>query len=320
MGEGMSRISWLLAGGMAGWGAARLTAADRWPPIEAPVAPLLSFTPQVAATALASALVLPRRGAAVTAGVTGVALAAVVVPRTIRRPQPPAAGPMLRVITANLMAGRGSEEHVVGLVRRKAADVLFLQELPESAVTRLKQAGLTDLFPHAITDTRGESERGSGIYARYPLASGLQLQSVTAAQPTARLELPGGRHADLVCVHSQPPNPPMSRYKAARWRRELAVLPPPAACAAEPPRVLAGDFNASPDHAQFRRLLRLGHVDAASQLGKGLIPTWGPWGRPSLLTLDHVLVDPQCAVLDVTVHPLPGSDHRAVYAQFRLPG
>jgi len=33
-----------------------------------------------------------------------------------------------------------------------------------------------------------------------------------------------------------------------------------------------------------------------------------------------VLLDPRCAVQDVSVHPLPGSDHRAVYAEFRLPG
>jgi len=47
---------------------------------------------------------------------------------------------------------------------------------------------------------------------------------------------------------------------------------------------------------------------------------WGPRGKPALLTIDHVLVDPRCAVLATSVHDLPGSDHRAVYAEFRLPG
>ena len=93
------------------------------------------------------------------------------------------------------------------------------------------------------------------------------------------------------------------------------MLPPPA----DPPRVLAGDFNATADHAQFRRLLRLGHVDAAGRAGNGLAPTWGPAGKLALLTLDHVLVDPRCAVLAASVHHLPGSDHRAVYTEIRLP-
>ena len=317
----MKRRSWLAAACLAGYGIVRLAGADRSRRIEAPAAPLLSFTPQVTAAALLGSLVLRPRGAAATAALTGTALAAVVLPRSIRRPQPLARGPVLRVATANLMHGRAAEEAIVSLVRRKGANVLFLQELTETAMSRLKQAGLTDLLPHEIIDVSGESARGCGIYARYPLSNGLSLTPISAAQPTARLELPDGQRADLVCVHPHPPKPPWSRPRVARWRKELTVLPPPAASPADPPRVLAGDFNASVDHADFRGLLRLGHVDAASQMGKGLVPTWAPWGRsPGLLTIDHVLIDPRCAVLAASVHPLPGSDHQAVYAEFRLPG
>src|SRR5215471_1173738 len=207
------------------------------------------------------------------------------------------------------------------LLRRQGADVLFLQELTEPAVSRLKQAGLTDLLPHELTDLAGPSARGRGIYARFPLTESPDLGWPETAQLTARLELPGGRRADLVCVHTPPPRPPWSPANTARWRSELAALPDPARSAADPPRVLAGDFNASVDHACFRQVLRLGHVDAAARFGRGLVPTWGPgpWGRPALLTIDHVLVDPGCAVQAVSVYPLPGSDHRAVYAEFRLP-
>ncbi len=319
----MKRISWLAAACVAGWAAARLAAADRRRLIEAPAAPLLSFTPHVTAAALVSPLVLRRKGQAATAVLAGTALAAVVLPRALHRPQPMTRGPVLRVVTANLMHGHADEEAIVSLVRRTGTDVLFLQELTETAVIGLKQAGLTDLLPHEIVDVRGTSARGSGIYARYPLGNGLTIRPISIAQPTARLQLPGGQHADLICVHPHPPKPPWSRPNAARWREELTVLPPPADPGAEPPRVLAGDFNATADHAYFRDLLRLGHVDAASQVGKGLVPTWSPWGAhggPGLLTIDHVLVDPRCTVLAASVLRLPGSDHQAVYAEFRLPG
>jgi endonuclease/exonuclease/phosphatase (EEP) superfamily protein YafD len=317
----MKRRSWLAAACLAGFGISRLAAADRSRHIEAPAAPLLSFTPHVAAAALLGPLVLRRKGAAATAALTGTALAAVVLPRMIKRPQPMTRGPVLRVATANLQHGRAREEAIVSLVRQTGADVLFVQELTETAMNRLKQAGLTDLLPHQMIDAGRDGVRGSGIYTRFPLSNGLDLTPVSAALPTARLELPGGQHADLVCVHPHPPKPPWSRRKVDRWRKELTVLPPPAGSPADPPRVLAGDFNASVDHAHFRGLLRLGHVDAASQMGKGLVPTWAPWGRsPGLLTLDHVLVDPRCAVLAASVHHLPGSDHQVVYAEFRLPG
>ena len=319
----MKQISWLAAACAAGWAAARLAAADRDRRVEAPVAPLLSFTPHVTAAALLSPLVLRRKGPAATAALAGAAMATVVLPRAYQRPQPMARGPVLRVITANLMHGRADEDAVVSLVRRTGADALFLQELAETAVIGLKQAGLNDLLPHEVVDVRGASARGSGIYARYPLGNGLTISPISIAQPTARLELPGGQRADLICVHPHPPKPAWSRRNAARWREELTVLPPPAVPGAGPPRVLAGDFNATADHAYFRGLLAAGHVDAASQVGKGLLPTWAPWGAyggPGLLTIDHVLVDPRCTVLAAAVHRLPGSDHEAVYAEFRLPG
>ena len=76
------------------------------------------------------------------------------------------------------------------------------------------------------------------------------------------------------------------------------MLPPPG----QLPRELAGDFNATLDHAVFRHVLRLGYADAALQAGKALTPTWGPAGRPALITIDPELVDRRCAVLASAVH------------------
>jgi endonuclease/exonuclease/phosphatase family metal-dependent hydrolase len=314
----MKRFAWLAVGAMAGLGAARLARADRLRRVEAPAVPLLSFSPQVTAAALLGSLLWRRhRGAAAVAALTGTALAAVVLPRAIGRRQPRAGGPALRVITANLQHGQASADALVRLVRSRRADVLFVQELSDSAVVRLKQAGLDDLLPYELADVRVQSARGSGIYSRFPLAEGegLSFPPTFAAQPSARIALPGGRVADLVCIHTHPPNPPRPAA-VARWREELGMLPGPA----DPPRVLAGDFNASLDHEEFRRVLRRGHVDAAARLGRGLVPTWGPLADgPALLTIDHVLVDPRCEVLAVSVHRVPDTDHRAVYAEIRLP-
>jgi endonuclease/exonuclease/phosphatase (EEP) superfamily protein YafD len=312
------RLEWAVASALAGWTVARLAAADRFRPLERVAVPLLSLTPHVTATAALAALTLRGKGPAATAAAASAALAAVVAPRAIPSRRPPARGPVLRVLTANLLTGRAGGAQLVDLVRRTGADVLFVQELTEDAVTRLKQAGLTELLPYEMPDILGYQYRGSGIYARYPLSEGLLIGPSYASQPTARLELPSGRSVQMVCVHPHPPIPPWFSHAAPRWRGELAALPPPG----DPPVILAGDYNASLDHAQFRRLLRLGHVDAASQAGHGLAPTWGPEpsGRPALVTVDHVLVDPRCAVLTTSVHSLADSDHRALFAEFRLPG
>ena len=87
-------------------------------------------------------------------------------------------------------------------------------------------------------------------------------------------------------------------------------------------RMLAGDFNATFDQAPLRKLLATGYVDVASQLGDGMVPTWPYDGRaipPVPITLDHVLVDPRIGVATFGARPMPGTDHKAIYATVTLP-
>jgi endonuclease/exonuclease/phosphatase (EEP) superfamily protein YafD len=309
-------MQWAVAGALAGWAAARLAGADRLRPTEAWVVPSLSFTPQVTVGAWVSALLLRGAGPAAVAAVAGAALTAAVGPRAVPYRQPPAAGPVLRVLTANLFVGRAEAGAVVELVGRKHVDILFVQELTADAAARLQQAGLGDLLPHRVTQPVSHGTRGS-IYARYPLRGGPPAALVSAARCTARLDLPSGQCVELACIHAAPPRPPWSPGATARWRSQLSALPAPG----EGPRILAGDFNATLDHAQFRRLLRSGYADAASQVGDGLSATWGPHsGRDlTLLAIDHILIDRRCAVLTTSAHWLTGSDHRALYAELQLP-
>jgi len=316
VGSKVAGVSWIVAGGFAVWAAARVAGVDRVRRTESVTVPLMSFTPQVAAAAPLAALGLRlagRRGPAATAVLASAALGLLVQSRGVPRRQPEAAGPTLRVLTINLLVGRADAEAVVARVRQEEADALFLQELTASAQTRLKQAGLEDLLPHAQIEHRDGGPRGSGIYSRFPLSEGPSLPTTFAAQPTALLELPGGEEVELICVH--PRAPALRRGGSAPWRAELAVLPPPG----KRPRVVAGDFNSTVDHAAFRDVLRLGYADAAVATGNALIRTWGPQDKGLWLTLDHVLVTRGCAVLACAVHDVPGSDHRAVYAEIRLP-
>ena len=115
-------------------------------------------------------------------------------------------------------------------------------------------------------------------------------------------------------MHAVPP----TRPRVLQWKSDLRTVPP-----ATPDgrlRILAGDFNATLDHAELRRVLDTGYEDAAAQVGAGLQGTW-PGGRrfPPPVTIDHVLVDKRCGVRAVSVHRIPGTDHRAVLAELTLP-
>ncbi len=86
-------------------------------------------------------------------------------------------------------------------------------------------------------------------------------------------------------------------------------------------RVLAGDFNSTLDHSALRQLIGRGYRDAAATVGKGLIGTWGPYHGSQIppVAIDHVLVDRSIGVRGVSVHRIPGSDHRAVFAELIPP-
>jgi hypothetical protein len=191
----------------------------------------------------------------------------------------------------------GYDDRKSGLLRAWLTD--------PSAVEFIAGQGLYATPAQAIATYRRlfESHLALGA-AQIRIAGDVPHPPASLAQPSARLDLPSGQSVQLVCVHARPPKP-WPGDAVARWRGELSILPPPG----DTPVILAGDFNATLDHAQLRRLLRLGHHDAALQAGNALVSTWRPEpaGCPALLAIDHILIDPRCAVRATSVHRLPGS-------------
>ena len=238
-----------------------------------------------------------------------VASAAVVAPRALRA-APPAHGAELRILSANLLWGRADANALVELVRRYQPDVVCLQELTADAVDRLKAAGLTVELPYVAFDAIEPGVTGTGLAARRPLrtVAALRNRSVAAVVDPS---------VEVVAVHA---TWPMGHEGSRPWSAALAALPRPAPDG--PVRVLAGDFNATLDHAALRGLRQAGYRDAAATTGAGLRPTWPSGGHRRLcppVTIDHVLVDPRCHVVDYDVLDVPGSDHRAVFAVLTLP-
>jgi endonuclease/exonuclease/phosphatase (EEP) superfamily protein YafD len=275
---------------------------------------LMTFTPYVVVlAALVTVLLAVRRNrpAAVVALVSCLALAAVVAPRTFQ-PAAATSGTPLRVLSINLFS-RADAAAVVQLVRTYRPDVFSALELTPDKAAELDAAGLAGLMPYRVLQT-ADGPKGSGLYGRHPLTplEGL-FTPIGHNMPAATVSLPGGLEAQVVAVH---PNPPLPS-RAAEWNAALGALPP---ASDQVVRVLAGDFNASLDHRALRDLLDQGYVDAAAQAGKGLVPTWPNFrGRPPMITIDHVLADRRAGVGQVEILDVPGTDHRGVFAELRLP-
>jgi endonuclease/exonuclease/phosphatase (EEP) superfamily protein YafD len=304
-------VAWLLVAACAAWAVVRLLGLERG----FPLVPLIAFTPLAAAGAVAVAALaalLRERAAAVVAAVLAVVLIAVVAPRALGGPSD-ADGPRLRVLSANMQFGTGSPEALVDAVRRTRADVLSVQELTPELASDLDTAGLAELLPERVIDPRPRGS-GNGLYARIPLIPGPITGRLRNPLAVATTRPSGGPPVQLMAVHVTPP----FRHQVAAWRSDLRAVP--RAEPSGPLRILAGDFNATLDHAELRDLLDSGYDDAADEVGAGLRATWPNARRlPPPVTIDHVLADERIGVREFSVHPIPGTDHRAVFAELVLP-
>ncbi|MCW2983380.1 MAG: endonuclease/exonuclease/phosphatase family protein [Conexibacter sp.] len=282
--------------------------------------PLMTFTPYVGLTApvpLVAALLLRRWVVAAVALAVVAAFALALLPRALDGPQPDvAAGATVHAMTANLFEGAGDARTIVALVRRQHVDVLALEELTPEEVARLDRAGLGRVLRHRDVDARPGAS-GTGLYSRWPLRRRDPYNQLDRnGEPRALVAVPGAAPIDVQAIHPPPP----LHGQTTIWRTMLGELPAPGRGQL---RMLMGDFNATLDHRQLRRLLGGddGYVDAADATGQGYDTTW-PAGRdfPPEITIDHVLIDPRMAATAVSVHLVPRSDHRAVIATLRVPG
>lgn len=227
----------------------------------------------------------------------------------------PAGGHDVVIMTANLRLGRADPAAILAAVRSRHVDLLMLEELTPDEVAGLVSAGLDRELPHSVVEPRNNAG-GTGLWSRYPLSAADTHHDFSFAFITARVAVPGAaRRPTVVALHMAGPYP-MPHF----WTRDIAHLPSVLhSIPADAPVLVGGDFNATTDMTQFRRLLHGGYADAVDQAGAGYLPTF-PNNRiyPPVIAIDHVLTRDATAMQACTLS-LAGSDHRALLATVRLP-
>lgn len=238
---------------------------------------------------------------------------AVVVPRAVPDPPPPAGGTDLVVLELNSFEGKADPRAIADAALAARADVVVL---PEAG--NLFRARLTALLP----DYRGYSAEASRTDDE---ASTSVLLGPRVQQPQVRT-VPGALFSTLdvtlssvriVAVHTAAPFPP---ERVGLWQEDLERLVAPV-CASPPtsPTILVGDLNATPDQSAFRAATA-GCTDALPSVGAGAVATY-PTDLPRWfgIQIDHVLVGGGLGVADAEVLDVPGTDHRAVLARLVAP-
>ncbi|RAM35519.1 endonuclease/exonuclease/phosphatase family protein [Arthrobacter globiformis] len=248
----------------------------------------------------------------------------------------------LTVMSINSRFGRADAADIVRLVRDNGVELLAIQEFTQALEDRLAAAGLGSLLPNRISSPT-ENGSGSATYSKHAIqAIGLvpdtpfQMPSFRVTVPVAGGAVAGAGKAaaapavlEVTNVHTLPP----ADVRVGQWRSDLESLGRLVARNGADGQnnqltrnqLLLGDFNATYDHAEFRRLLDGGPggrklVDVGMASGARFMPTW-PMDGQALpgITIDHLVTSPRIPASGYAVHRVPGTDHAAVLATLEVP-
>jgi len=327
----VSRLGWLAAGGMITVALIRTLANETRPLLVGvqgiavwllvPAYPLLAGTAiQLARRSGGRSRSTGRRPplalAAIAAGLVTVQglLLVTAVGRRGPRTAPPGSL-LLRIVSANLLVHNTEVAALAQELLATDADLLVLQEVTPTHLATLRLSPLGKAYPHQMLDAR-TGYHGSAIFSRFAIEGGGPITVAGFPMLEAELTTPAGP-LRLINVHAAAP---VDHVNTVIWRRQYAELARTAATATIP-LLLAGDFNATLDHAPLRRLLAAGLRDAFVEAGRGLGATWPSWNGlvPPVMRIDHVLVGRQISVVKVIDQKSAGSDHRRLVVDLALP-
>lgn len=218
----------------------------------------------------------------------------------------------ITIYTANVLFDHGRPADVAASIVAQDADVVILQEVVWEFLAVLREDQRLSDYRYRSNDEPG-APYGTLVWSRWPFADvGIEpfqvseLVNATIAGPTGEFTVTG--------LHVLAPAQPSH---IGQWQNQFAQL---SRIDTGTPRVVAGDFNATSDHRQFRDLLAAGWTDVHDEKGCGFDATWPvDHGLPfPVMRLDHVLVTDDFEVLDVRFGDPAGSDHKPVVASIRL--
>jgi endonuclease/exonuclease/phosphatase (EEP) superfamily protein YafD len=284
-----------------------------------PFVDVVAWRPHATAALGAVAALLSTRRASRPFGAAlgAVALAAVpsIVGRVKPRPVAPPTNDDITVLSLNVLVGRADTGAVATLIERERPDLVALPEAGPDYRDKLlplvegmgyrawvsTSPGTPDIAGVTVlaSERAGDLEVTSGpeMRQRYVRATGGIL----------------GKRS-FIAVH---PEAPMDPGKTRRWRDDMEDL---ARWCQEPEApIVAGDFNATLDHALLRQAMGTLR-SAAAGTGGGLVGTFpSAFPRRFGIQIDHVLVPAGAVTTRFELLDVEGTDHRGVLARIRLP-
>lgn len=221
-----------------------------------------------------------------------------------------------RLMTLNTRNGQADAAQIVQTVREQHVEVLALQELNSSMISRLNEAGIRELLPYSVVASASPSDNGgvNGLWSDAPMTerTGDLIPIEASSIPAASIDF-DGTLIRFGSVHPFSPRP----SNQGLWDRGLGTISQ--LQDDDHTFVLMGDFNATWDHASFRYLLGGRFVDAGENAGEWFHMTYPANKRlfgwipvPAAVEIDHIVHDRSVVVGDLDAVTVSGSDHNAL--------
>ena len=219
----------------------------------------------------------------------------------------PTAGPSFRLMTLNVYKGNADLFGVTAAAEQ--ADVVVLAEVTEDFLRRLETPYWRERYPYAVGSFE-QRVSDTAVFSRFPLSASQALGQTSFQQWVMTLAVPGRSPVRLIAAH--PCNPFCGN---GLFASDHALLRASVQANLVYPLVVAGDLNATSDHAPLQALHQDGMRDAADLVGTGWQPTY-PANRavPPLIAIDHILVDDQLTATALTRLRVSGTDHLGLLA------
>lgn len=275
------------------------------------LAPIQALTPWLMAPSVPAGLL-----AALTGRWPQVLVAALVVgflvrlsPPLRRTATPPAHGPVLRVLYANVKFDQATPQLAAETLMRLAVeydvDVLSASEVTVTLAEALEANGIHESLPSRV-GTPVTGPEASVIWTRRTVIE----RGDRGPGPTWDAEVTidvDGAPLRVIATH---PLPPVGADMRPHWQPGLASTAQRARRTGAPTLVV-GDLNAAHWHPSWRRFVGRSFASAHETLGRGWTMSW-PDDRwwPPFVRLDHALCGPGLAPLSIQDVSIPGSDHR----------
>ncbi|MGP9728134.1 hypothetical protein CQ019_01385 [Arthrobacter sp. MYb229] len=221
-------------------------------------------------------------------------------------------GPALKVFSFNTYKAQADPAELAREISSEDPDVLVLVETSEPLHESLAARGAMTEYLYRTAPAPADGNRDTVIFSKLPLT---QAETELSTEETGWFSMPTvlievqGQQVQLAGVHVYPP-----LDKAETWEQGLRSVEKWIETHGENPVILAGDFNATRGHPQYRRAVQ--GLDEAS----GFVPaaTWPATRLPSpVIEIDHI-ISRGFTVSETKATRMPGSDHLALSATLHL--